>query len=144
MKTNKHQTLLLARNKEGVTSRDIVAEFDYSPGTARSYLSHLARQGVIEKSGMKYILSEKGDLRLRFFDTVGCGLSDCPLCQNKKAGHFTCPRCDYQLPKEEARILPEWDFFLGVRRAGVYCPDCEKLLFTEEQAQRLNILKEKE
>ncbi len=144
MKTNKHQTLLLADEKEGIRAIDIVERFDYSPGTARSYLSHLAKQGVIEKSGMKYILTEKGTLRLRFFDTVGCGLPECPLCQNKHASYFTCPRCEYQLSRKEARILPEWDFFLGVRHAGVYCPECEKLLFTEEQAQKLNIPKEKE
>jgi hypothetical protein len=142
MKTNKHQTLLLAKDKEGIRAKDIVDEFYYSSGTACSYISHLARQGLLEKSGMKYILTERGDLRLRFFDTVGCGLPDCPLCQNKKAGYFTCPRCEHQLTREKARILPEWDFFIGVRRAGVYCPLCQKLLFTEEQAKRLNISKE--
>ncbi len=143
MKTNKHQTLLLASENGSISAKDIVDRFNYSSGTARSYISHLARQGLLEKSGTKYILTEKGSLRLRFFETVGCGLTECPLCQSKKAGHFTCPRCDYQLPKKEARILPEWDFFLGVRYAGVYCPLCQKLIFTEEQAQKLKIPKEK-
>jgi hypothetical protein len=142
MKTNKHQTLLLTKEKAGIKARDIVDHFSYSPGTARSYLSHLTRQSVIENSGGKYILTEKGSLRLQFFDTVGCGIPDCPLCLNKKVGHFTCPSCKYSLQRSKARLLPEWDFFFGVRRAGVYCPHCQKLLFTEEQAKRLDIRRE--
>jgi hypothetical protein len=144
MKTNKHQTLLLVKGKESVRAKDIVEQFYYSPGTARSYLSYLARQGMLERTGMGYILTEKGENRLQFFDVQGCGNLDCPLCQSKKAGYVSCPRCEYQLPKAKAKILPEWDFLLGVRHAGVYCPLCQKLLFTEEQAKQLNISTEEE
>jgi hypothetical protein len=144
MKTNKHQTLLLAKELEGIRANDIVDNFDYSPGTARSYISHLARQGLLEKSGIKHILTEKGDNRLQFFEVQSCGNLECPFCQSKKAGYFTCPRCEYQLPKAKAKISPEWDFLLGVRHAGVYCPLCQKMLFTEEQAKRLSISMEEE
>jgi hypothetical protein len=142
MKTNKHQTLLLVEKKGGVRPHDIVKQFDYSGGTARSYLSYLARQGLLERTTTGYILTEKGKDRLQFFEVTGCGNPDCPLCESKKAGFFTCSRCEYQLPKAKARILPEWDFLLGVRHAGVYCPVCQKLIFTEAQAELIGIQRE--
>ncbi len=51
MKTNKHMTLSLVRDKESVRARDIVDQFDYAPYTARSYLSYLAKHGMIERTG---------------------------------------------------------------------------------------------
>ncbi|MEJ2323438.1 MAG: DeoR family transcriptional regulator [Nitrospirota bacterium] len=142
MKTNKHLTLLLMNKNEGVRSQDIVKQFDYSPGTARSYLSYLGRQGLLERTPRGYILTIKGKDRLQFFEVTGCGNPDCPLCESKKAKYFTCPMCEYQLSKSKARISPEWDFLLGVRHAGVYCPLCQKLLFTEAHAQLIGIPKE--
>jgi hypothetical protein len=38
-------------------------------------------------------------------------------------------------------MLPERDFLLVCRHAGVYCPRCLKLLFTEPHAQLLKIPK---
>jgi DeoR/GlpR family transcriptional regulator of sugar metabolism len=64
MKTNKHQTLLLVKKQRSVHSRDIVKHFAYSAGTARSYLSHLGRQGLLERTGANYGLTEKGQNRL--------------------------------------------------------------------------------
>lgn len=144
MKTNKHLTLTLARDKESIRARDIVDAFDYSADTARSYLSYLAKHGMLERTTRGYILSEKGNERLEYFDAMGCSSFDCPLCMEKKANHFTCPHCDYQLPKKEARILPEKDYFLAVRHAGVYCPECKQLIFDEPKALLLGIPKEKE
>ncbi len=139
MKTNKHQTLLLVKEKNAVRARDIVNQFDYSSGTARSYLSYLSRHRLLERTTLGYVLTEKGKERLQYFDAMGCGSFDCPLCVTKKAGHYMCPRCDYELPRGKAKILPECNFFLGVRHAGVYCPLCQKLIFTEKQAQLLGI-----
>jgi len=67
MKTNKHQTLLLVKKQNGVHSRDIVKHFGYSPGTARSYLSHLGKQGLLEHAGASYGLTEKGHDRPAIF-----------------------------------------------------------------------------
>lgn len=142
MKTNKHQTLLLANQKESVRSQDIVIHFKYSAGTARSYLSYLARHGLLVRTVRGYVLSEKGKDRLQFFETRGCNSFDCPLCENKKAGYLTCPRCEHQNPKGNAKIQPEWDFFLGVRQAGVYCSLCQMQILTVTQAQLLGIPKE--
>jgi hypothetical protein len=142
MKTNKHQTLLLVKNKEGVRSHDIVRNFDYSRGTARSYLSYLGRQGLLERTPKGYVLTIKGQDRLQFFEVTGCGNPDCPLCEIKRAKYFTCPRCGYQLSKAKAYISPEWDFLFGVRHAGVYCSFCQKLLFTEAQAELIGIPRE--
>lgn len=142
MKTNKHQTLLFVKEKDVVRANDIVQQFDYSSGTARSYLSYLSRNGLLERTSLGYVLSEKGKERLQYFDATACGSFDCPLCVRKKAGYYTCPRCDYELPKAEARILPEWDSILWRRRTGVYCPLCQKLIFAEKQAQLLGIQKE--
>jgi hypothetical protein len=139
MKTNKHQTLLFVKSKKGVRGKDISQKFDYSQGTSRSYLSHLARQGLLERIMMGYVLTEKGDERLQYFEVTGCGNPDCPLCQSKKAGYFTCPRCKYKLPKGKAHISPEWDFILGVRHKGVYCPFCQKLIFSEKKARLIGI-----
>ncbi len=144
MKTNKHQTLLLAQKKESLRAMDVVNQFDYTPGTARSYLAYLTKQGLLDRTSLGYVLTEKGRTRIGFFETMGCGSLDCPLCTSKKAGHYTCTRCGYQLPKEKARILPEWDFLIGVRHAGVYCPLCKKMMFTEEQAQLIGIKRENE
>ena len=140
MKTNKHQTLLLVKKKGAIQARDLVQQVAYSPGTARSYLSYLGRQDLLNRIGAGYVLTEKGQHRLQFFEIAGCADPDCPLCQGK-AGHFLCPRCSLRIPQKEARILPEWDFFLGVRHAGVYCPRCLKVIFSEDQAQLIGIPK---
>ena len=140
MKTNKHQTLLLVRTKGGVQAKDLVRQFGYSPGTARSYLSYLKRQDLLARTGQGHVLTGRGWTRLQYFNVAGCGHPACPLC-DKKAGYFTCSRCGYQLPIKEARILPERDFLLVCRHAGVYCPRCLRLLFTEPQAQLLKIPK---
>ncbi len=142
MKTNKHQTLLLTKNKEAIRARDIVTHFDYSSGTARSYLSYLARHGLLERTVKGYVLSEKGIERLEYFQVSGCGSFDCPLCEEKKANHFICPDCGHEMHKKEARILPEKDYLFAVRHAGVYCPDCEALVFDEPRALLLGIRKE--
>jgi predicted DNA-binding transcriptional regulator len=145
LKTNKHQTLTFIKSKGNVRAQDIVNEFGYSSGTARSYLSYLARHGLLERNVTGYILSEKGKARLEHFEASFCGSFDCLLCYAKKEKHFTCPRCQYQLPKEKARIKPEWNFLIGVRHSGVYCPMCQKLIFNEKQARLLSIrMEEKE
>jgi hypothetical protein len=141
MKTNKHQTLQLVKTKEGVQARDLVEQFGYSPGTARSYLSYLGRQDLVQRLGTGYVLTEKGQSRMKFFDVTGCADPSCPLCQGK-TGYFTCPRCKYRLPHKEARILPERDFVFALRHAGVYCPWCLKLILSELQAQLLSIPQE--
>ncbi len=138
MKTNKHQTLLLVRRQRAVQSRDVVQHFGYSPGTARSYLSYLGRQGLLERMGASYGLTEKGQDRLHYFEVSGCADPACPLCQGKK-GYLTCPSCEYQMSKQDVKILKEKDFFFVVRHAGVYCPWCLKLIFNEAQARLLGI-----
>ena len=138
MKTNKHQTLLLVDKQRGVRSRDVVQHFGYSPGTARSYLSYLRRQGLLERMGAGYVLTDRGQNRLQHFEVAGCGDPACPLCQGK-TGSLTCPRCGYQMPKQDAEILKERHFVLAVRHAGVYCPRCLKLIFNEAQARLLGI-----
>jgi DeoR-like helix-turn-helix domain len=140
MKTNKHQTLLLVRTNGHVEAKDLVRQFGYSPGTARSYLSYLKRQDLLARTGQGHVFTERGWDRLQYFNVAGCGHPACPLC-DKKAGYFTCSRCGYQLPTKEAQILPERDFLQVYRHAGVYCPRCLKLLFTEPQAQLLKIPK---
>jgi DeoR/GlpR family transcriptional regulator of sugar metabolism len=138
MKTNKHQTLLLVSNQRVVHSRDLVQHFGYSPGTARSYLSYLGRQGLLERMGASYGLTQKGQDRLHFFDVSGCADAACPLCQKKK-GYLTCHSCGYQMAKRTARILKEKDFFFVVRHPGVYCDGCFKLIFNEAHARLLGI-----
>jgi predicted methyltransferase len=142
VKTNKHQTLLLVRKKHAVHSRDVVESFDYSPGTARSYLSYLAKQGLLERMGAGYRLTEKGQERLHYFDVFGCADIDCPLCQGK-IGYLTCPHCRHQMRRDRARILKEKDFLFVVRHAGVYCDSCSKLIFNEAQGQLLGIKPER-
>lgn len=122
-------------------SRDVVEHFGYSPGTARSYLSYLKRQGLLERSGASYLLTERGQDRLHYFEVAGCGDAACPLCQGK-AGYLNCSHCGYQVPKQKAKILKDRDFFFVVRHAGVYCPECWKLIFSEAQARLLGIREE--
>ncbi len=138
MKTNKHLTLTLVYTQGHVQAKDLVQRFGYSSGTARSYLSYLKRQDLLARIGQGHVFTERGRARLQYFDVAGCGHPPCPLC-DKKAGHFNCSRCGYQLPTKEARILPQRDFLLVCRHAGVYCPRCLKLLFTESQAILLKI-----
>ncbi len=142
MKTNKHLTLALVKDKESIRARDIVNQFDYSADTARSYLSYLAKHGMLERTTRGYVLSDKGSERLEYFDAMGCSSFDCPLCSEKKANHFICPDCGHEIPKKEARILPEEDFLFAVRHAGVYCPECEAHIFDENKALLLGIRKE--
>jgi hypothetical protein len=60
MKTNKLQTLLLVKAKEAVRAKDLVQAFGYSAPTARSYLSHLKRQDLLERIMSGHVLTEKG------------------------------------------------------------------------------------
>ena len=143
MKTNKHLTLSLVKDKESVRARDIVDQFNYSPDTARSYLSYLAKHCMIERTGTGYVLSEKGKERLEYFEATGCGSFDCPLCKEKKTKYYTCPDCGHELAKKAARISPEKDNLFFIRHAGVFCPECDELIFDEKQAQLLGIPKEK-
>lgn len=136
MKTNKHKTLLLAKQERAIRSREVVLHFGYSPGTARSYPSYLSRQGLLERTGNGYVLTERGLNRLQYFEVSGCADPDCPLCQGKK-GCLTCPQCGFQMPRQKVRILKERDFLLMVRHAGVYCPECWHLIFSEPQARLL-------
>jgi hypothetical protein len=138
MKTNKHQTLLLVNRQRAVHARDLVRQFGYSPGKARSYLSYLRRQSLLERMGAGFVLTERGQDRLQYFEVAGCADPGCPLCQGK-TGYLTCPRCGYQMPKQKAKIRKEKDFSLAVRHAGVYCPRCFKLIFNEAQARLLGI-----
>ena len=141
MKTNKHQTLLLVKAKQAVRAKDLVQAFGYSAPTARSYLSHLKRQELLARLSAGHVLTEKGQTRLQFFDLSGCADAACPSCQ-RKSGFIICPRCAYQMPNMQARILPKLDFLVLVRHAGVYCPRCWKSLLNETQAHLMGIPKE--
>ena len=141
MKTNKHQTLLLVKTKQAVRAKDLVQAFGYSAPTARSYLSHLKRQDLLERIMSGHALTEKGQTRLQFFEVSGCADPECPLCQ-RKTGFMTCPRCAYRVPTANARILATQDFLVMVRHAGVYCSRCWKSLLSEAQAQLMGIPRE--
>ena len=138
MKTNKHKTLLLVRRERAVHSRDLVENFDYSPGTARSYLSYLGKQGLLERMGAGYRLTDKGQERLDYFEVFGCSDIDCPLCQGK-IGYVTCPHCGRQMRRDKVKILKKKDLLFVVRHPGVYCDNCLKLIFNEAQGKLLGI-----
>ena len=142
MKTNKHQTLLLVKKEGGVRALDLVQQFAYSSGTARSYLSYLARQDLLERTGRGYALTQRGLDRLEFFSTSGCDNYECPHCQGKRAGYFCCPRCGYRLTRGKARLRPERNFLMALRPAGVYCPLCLSQILTEKQARLIEIPEE--
>jgi hypothetical protein len=141
-KTNKHRTLLLAKKTQPVHARHLGLHFGYAPGTARSYLSHLGRQGLLERVRGGYALTNKGRDRIRYFDIFGCGRPGCAFCKGK-TGYLTCPHCGDRRSKQGARICKEKNFFLLVRRAGVYCDGCSALILDEPQAHKLGIQCEK-
>ena len=141
MKTNKHRTLHLIRKQGAVHSRDLVRHFGYSSGTARSYLSHLGRQRLLERIAGGYELTSKGTGRLRYFDVFGCAGTACPLCKGK-AGYLTCPSCGHRMPKNDAKVSKERDFLVALRHAGVYCDLCSTLIIDEAQALLLGIPRE--
>ena len=66
MKTNKHQTLLLVKARQAVWAKDLVQAFGYSAPTARSHLSHLRRQDLLERLSAGHVLTETGRNRLQF------------------------------------------------------------------------------
>ena len=141
MKTNKHQTLALVGKLEAVRGCDLEEQFNYSGGTARSYLSHLASQGLLERMAAGYVLSEKGRNRLNHFDTFGCRDASCPPCQGK-AGHVTCPHCGHRMLKRKVKIKKKKDLVVVIRHPGVYCDQCRKPIFNEAQAQLLGFREE--
>ena len=141
MKTNKHQTLLFLQTRGSLQARDVARQFEYSRATARSYLSYLARQGLVQPRGPGYVLTEKGQARLTHFAVMGCDHPDCPLCQGK-AGCLNCPRCGYRLPQHAARLRPARDFLVVWRPAGIHCPICLSQILTEPQARLLGIKEE--
>jgi predicted methyltransferase len=141
MKTNKHKTLLLARKTQPLHARHLVLHFDYAPGTVRSYLSHLGRQGLLEQMPEGYRLTKKGHDRIRYFDIFGCGRPGCPWCKGK-SGYLSCPECGNRISKQKARISKERDYFLVRRHAGVYCDRCSALILDDAQARQLGIAKE--
>ena len=138
MKTNKHKTLLLANKIQPLHARHLVEHFDYAPGTARSYLSHLRRQGLLERARGGYQLTKKGHQRIRYFDVFGCARPACPFCKGK-SGHLTCPSCGFRISKQEARMTKEKDYFLVVRHAGVYCDRCSAVILDELHARQIGI-----
>ena len=142
MKTNKHKTLLLIRKQEAVHSRDLVAHFDYSPATARSYLSYLGGQGLLERVGAGHCLSERGRERLDHFNAFGCSDVACPLCEGK-IGSLTSPHCNHRMSAGKVRIRKKKDFLLVVRHPGVCCDGCLKLIYNPAQAELLGIKWEK-
>jgi hypothetical protein len=142
VKTNKHKTLLLARKTEPLHARHLALHFDYAPGTARSYLSHLSRQGLLERVRGGYAITRKGHERIRYFDIFGCGRPGCTFCLGK-SGYLTCPKCGSRVSKQQARITKEQNFVLLIRHAGVYCERCETLILDSAQAHRMGISKEK-
>ena len=135
MKTNKHLTLELIQKQRAVRAQDLIEEFGYSGGTARSYLSYLAKQELLHRTGRGYLLTTKGSERLAYFESAGCDHGDCPLCQGK-TGRIECPRCGYRLVWSDARILPERKGLFGPKPAGVYCSYCGRQMLTEAQAKR--------
>jgi hypothetical protein len=141
MKTNKHRTLLLAKNQRTLDSDDLVRKFDYSPGTARSYLSRLGRQGLLKREYRKYVLTAKGHSRIRYFVIFGCPRPTCPICKGKP-GHLTCPDCEHRIPKEKAKILKQRDYLLVVRQTGVYCERCSAMILDEVHAKLIGIRSE--
>jgi DeoR-like helix-turn-helix domain len=141
VKTNKHKTLQLIRKLGTTHSKDLVRQFGYSPGTARSYLSHLGRQGLLERTSGGYGLTAKGMIRVRYFDVFGCAGIACPLCKGK-AGFLSCPSCEHRISKKDAKISNERDFLLVLRHAGVYCDRCATLIVDEAQGQLLGIARE--
>jgi hypothetical protein len=138
IKTNKHRTLVLAKKNQPLHARHLGMHFGYAPGTARSYLSHLGRQGLLEPVRGGYALTKKGHDRIRYFDIFGCSRPGCPYCKGK-IGYVTCPSCGNRISKREARICKEKDFFLLVRHAGVYCDGCSALILDSVQARQLGI-----
>ena len=142
MKTNKHQTLLLAKQLEAVRGGDLERHCGYSAGTARSYLSHLARQGLLGRAGSGYGLTQRGLDRVQHFDFFGCPDAKCPLCQGK-SGYLTCPHCGHRRPRRDMKILKKKDFVFLVRHPGVYCDRCWKLIFNESQARLLGFREER-
>jgi hypothetical protein len=141
MKTNKHQTLLLIKVKGAALARDVVHAFKYTPGTARSYLAHLGRQDLLQRTEAGHILTAKGENRLQFFEVAGCANPDCPRCQGK-AGSFTCPTCGWKLQKDNARLKAAWDTLFFKREAGVFCQVCQAQIFTEDLARLAGIREE--
>jgi len=138
MKTNKHRTLLLTKSQGTITSRDLTRKYEYSPGTARSYLSHLWRQGLLARDNGKYALTEKGHSRIRYFAIFGCRRQGCPLCLGK-LGHLTCPNCEHRIPRKQAKIRKQQDYLLLVRPDGVYCERCSAMILDKAHAKRLGI-----
>ena len=141
-KTNKHRTLLLAKKIQPLHARHLGLHFGYAPGTARSYLSHLGRQGLLERVAGGHALTKKGHDRIRYFDVFGCGRPGCPFCKGK-SGYLTCPDCGNRISKQGARICKEKVSFLMVRDAGVYCDACSALILDEAQARVLGIRSDK-
>lgn len=134
MKTNKHQTLFLVRQKRVVHARHLVQAFKYTPGTARSYLAHLGRQNLLQRTEAGHTLTTKGVNRLQFFEVAGCSDPACPRCEGK-VGFYTCQTCGWKLPKGNARLKVATETVFYKRDAGVYCRICQGQMFTEEQAR---------
>lgn len=141
MKTNKHKTLLLARKTQPFHARHLTLHYGYSPDTARSYLSRLGRQGLLERGRGGYGLTLKGHERIRYFDIFGYARPGCPLCKGK-SGYLTCPSCGQRMSKQSARIQDEKDYIFVLRHAGVYCDSCSTLILDETEALRLGFKKE--
>src|SRR5713226_10467295 len=138
MKTNKHQTLLLVKERNAVRAHDLAQAFEYSPPTARSYLSYLLRQGLLQRTGSGHELTDKGQERLHFFEVTGCANPDCPRCQGK-AGYVTCPSCGWRVARRKVSLRPVWETLLFRRDAGVYCPLCQARVLTPDQAELMGI-----
>jgi hypothetical protein len=139
MKLTKHRTLVLVQHTGAVRARHLVEAFDYSADGARSYLSHLAGQDLVQRTSAGYVLTPKGADRLAYFGVVGCGQDGCRLCKGKE-GVLTCPACGVRLQVKAARVVTR-GFPFGDEGPGVFCPSlfCGRQLLTEAEARQLGI-----
>ena len=111
-------------------------DFDYSPGTARSYLSHLGRQGLLGRAGAVTRLRKKATAH-PLFRYLRLPRPGCPFAKGDGAPNV--PQLWISNIEQQAKIRKEKDYLLVVRQAGVYCDRCSALILDEIQARQIGI-----
>ena len=137
MPGNKHQALSQAIRQGELSTDDIVKNFGWDNATARSYLSKLGRQGLLDWGPYGWKPTEKGKNRLTFFDRLRCPREDCPLCKGREAG-YKCRHCGHVLSEEDAGFTPRKkggipSLFRFSREGGVFCPRCRGRILTQSE-----------
>ena len=118
MKTNKHQTLLLAEKLEALRARDLERHLATLPVRLAPICSTLRGKGLLEGWGAGYGLTKRDGIAWTISTAFGCQDVACPLCQGKAGGLHAPPLQPPTAETRDDKIPKKKDLLFVVRHTA--------------------------